>query len=261
MGSKRINKGLGTQAIERAIAVLREISASGQRGVRLSDIARRCELHTSTAHRILSSLVQEGLVRQQPGSPLYRPGATLFEFGLSFSDRSDLQYAVRSKLATLAAQTNSIGFLIFRSGDNFICGMRVGGAGIDVCGFPGHRLPLVMSSGGAAMLLALPGAEATVTISRNIANLSNCSDIRIQSIHRMLQRSSSEGFGVSAGNILPGLNSFGVPLRDASGTPFAAISLTGPARMLPLERRTEIRDLLQEAAEGLGTAAVSSIPH
>ncbi|TAL05035.1 MAG: transcriptional regulator, partial [Chloroflexota bacterium] len=163
------------------------------------------------------------------------------------------------RLVTLARQTSGVAYLFFRSGDDFICAARVGTAKLEARAltiFPGTRRPLVLAAGGAAILIALPEAEARAIIRRNLANLAGYSEASIPGIHRMMQRSFDEGFAVNLGDILPGVNAFGLALRDATGAPFASIALAGPARVLPLERLDEIRRLLQATAEGLQAAPV-----
>jgi DNA-binding IclR family transcriptional regulator len=256
MGEKKSAPRSGTQTIKRAVELLREISARGHLGWQLSELAERCDLRRSTAHRMLKCLVDEGLVRQRAGDRHYIPGPTLFELGLSLPERGDLQYAARTRLAALARRTGGIAFFYVRSGDDFVCAARIGATDLNTRIYPGMRRPLVMSAGGAAMLTSLSQMEARETIQRNMSHLDDfgISEARVQSIRLMLRRSFEEGFGISAGNIVRGVNAFGLPLCDASGTPFASITLAGPARAFPLERRSEIRHLLQDAAEGLRAA-------
>jgi len=254
-GERNSDERSGTQSVERAVGLLREISARGQFGWQLSDLSKQCGLNMSTAHRILTCLVQEGLVKQRPGGRRYLPGPLLYELGLSaLPERWDLQHAARSRLSALAGETSGVAFLFFRSGDDFVCGARVGKAELRAPVFPGTRLPLVLSSGGAAMLLALPEPEALATVERNLAHLADYSEVRIQAIRHMLDSSFAEGFGVNVGDIIPGVNAFGLPLCDAMGSPFAAIAVAGPAQAFPPERRTEIYHLLEEAAIGLRAA-------
>ena len=104
------------------------------------------------------------------------------------------------------------------------------------------------------MLLALPQPEALATVDRNMSHLADYSESRVRAIHRMLDRSFAEGYGVNAGDIIPGVNAFGLPLCDATGSPFAAISLAGSAQAFPLARRSEIHHRLEEAAIGLRAA-------
>jgi DNA-binding IclR family transcriptional regulator len=249
----------GTQTIERAAMLLREVSAGGHSGVALSDLASRCGLRKSTVHRILMCLVRERLVKQRPDDRHYLLGPLLFELGLSANpDRGELQHAARSKLTQLAKETSGVAFLYFRSGDHFVCAVRVGTARLEAKGltiFPGTRRPLLLAAGGVAMLLGLPKEEAAEVMDRNFAELSEYSDASVDGIRQMLKRSFAEGFASNAGEILPRANGFGYPLLDRLGMPFAAIAVGIPERTFPFEHRAEIRERLQVTAKGLQAAS------
>ncbi len=253
------DKRSGTQTIERAVALLREICLSGHSGGQLSEIAARCGLSKSTAHRILTCLARERLVRQCPDDRHYLAGPMLFELGVSaLPERAEFQHSIRSRLWALAKQTSGVAFLSYRSGDDFVCAMRAGTARClakNLPVFPGTRRPLVLGAGGVAILLALPKEEAIEIAERNIANLKGCSDASVEGLRHMIAYSRQKGFAVNAGDIHPGLNAFSLALRNQSGEPFASIALAGPAGDLPLDRLDEYRDLLHATAKGLPSAA------
>lgn len=255
MSIEATEKRSGTQTIERAVALLREIALSGPSGGKLSDIAARCDLRKSTAHRMLTCLIRENLVQRRPDDRRYMLGSMLFELGVSAQpERAMFLNTARSRLSTLAKQTNGVAFLFFRSGDDFVCAQRVGFARLQARGltiFPGTRRPLVTAAGGVAFLTAIPFKEAMRIIKRNYANLSKYNDASIEGITRMLNHSTEIAFAVNAGEILSGVNEYGLALRDRSGNPFASISLAGHDQDLPIEKLDEYRCILEEAATGL----------
>jgi len=254
---KRANGGRdsdrsGTQSIERAVTLLREISARGDFGWQLSDLAARCQLGKSTAHRMLVCLVRERLVRQRPSDRHYMPGPMLFELGLSVPGFGELQHKARLRLTALAKRTGGVGFLFFRSGDDFVCALRVGDTDVKAfTGFPGSRKPLVASAGGAAILRALPLAEARAIIRRNLSRLPKGRKDRVRAIRSMLKRTHAAGLGVNAGDLLPGVNAYGLALLDTEGRPFASIMLGAAEHVLPLSRLPEIKRSLEAVAEEL----------
>ncbi|MBW8753738.1 MAG: helix-turn-helix domain-containing protein [Sphingomonadales bacterium] len=245
----------GTQAVERAIHILREVASRGHLGWQLSDLAARCGLSKTTAHRLLTCLVRERMVRQQPGGNLYLPGPMLFELGLAaLPERGELQYVARNRLASLARQTAAVAFLFFRSGDDLVCAVRVGTARLEAKALailPGTRKPLVVAAGGVAILMAMPAMEARLTIDRNFANLEDYTASEVAGMRRMLERSFAEGLAVSAGDVLPRVHAVGLPLRDASGAAYGAIAIAGPARRLPLDRAAEFARMLKAIADEL----------
>ena len=228
----------GTQSIERATSLLREIASRPKVGWQLADLAARSNLGRSTAHRMLACLVRERMVTQRSSDRHYLPGPMLFELGLALPEYGELQHAARSRLATLAKRLGGCAFMHFRSGDDFVCAVR---AGVEVKAttvFPGTRRPLVLSSGGVAILLALPVPEARATIRRNYAVLTDASRARRKAIREMLYRAHAEGFAINAGHLTPGMNGFGLAVRDSSEAPVAAIGIVGPERLLPARQPT-----------------------
>jgi DNA-binding IclR family transcriptional regulator len=244
----------GTQTIERAAALMRTVAMIGHEGASLSELAQRCGLTKSTAHRLLRALVREGLIRQR-SDRRFAPGAMLFELGLSaLPERSELQHAARGRLSQLARETNGTAFLAFRSRDEAVYALRVGSARLNankLSIFPGTRRPLVLAAGGLAILAAIDRDEAEETIARNMEALKNYPGVPPDGVRRMVDRSFREGFGINLGDYFPGLYGFGVALRDSSGAPFAAIAVGASAEVMPAERAPEYRRALESAASDL----------
>src|SRR5258707_14817577 len=73
------------QSLERAAAMLR-LLAGGERQLGLSDIASSLGLAKGTAHGILRTLQQEGLVEQDAASGRYQLRAELLRLGTTYPD-------------------------------------------------------------------------------------------------------------------------------------------------------------------------------
>jgi DNA-binding IclR family transcriptional regulator len=245
----------GTQSLERAVCLLRELSLSGHSGAKLSELAARSGLRASTAHRILACLTQARLVRQSADDRHYMLGPLLFELGISASpERADFQHVMRNRLWALARDISAVGFLFYRSDDDFVCAVRAGTAKCkakDTPVFPGTRRQLSLGAGGIAILLALGQEEALAVVERNRARVDNSFAPAIERVRHLIRHSESRSFVANAGDILPGVNAFSLALRNQAGEPFAAISIAGPARDFPLERVDHYRDLLHAMAQDL----------
>jgi DNA-binding IclR family transcriptional regulator len=245
----------GTQTIERAVGLLRYIATHHHIGCRLSTLATDCDLRKSTAHRILACLIREGLVLQRPSDRRYVLGPMLFELGLSATpERLEIQHAARIKLTELARRTQSIAKLFFRSGDDFVCSVRVGDARLaakDLVVYPGSRRPLCYAAGGAAILMALPRREAFQILRRNLACLHDYTNASRSGIVRMMRRSLREGIAINEGQVTAGINGIGVALCHANGEPFGSISIAGREDIVTIDRLDEYRELLEETARQL----------
>lgn len=122
----KLRQRSGTQSIERAVQLLKELAARGEFGRRLFDLATHCELDRGTTHRILACLVRERLVQQHPTSRRYVPGPLLFELGLSLPAYATFQAACSVPLHRVAKRLGGASLLYLRSGSEFVCAARAG---------------------------------------------------------------------------------------------------------------------------------------
>ena len=185
---------------------------------------------------MLMCLVRERLVKQRPNDRHYLPGPMLFELGLSLPELGALQNKAKTWLAALAKRRPSAAFLFFRSGDDFVCAEREGSTDLKALTiFPGIA-PAARHLGGrrrhAAPIYSVPEARATAR--RNLVSLTGYDRARLRAIRSMLERTHAERFAINAGDILPGVNEYGLALLDADGEPFASIVLAGLDRALPV---------------------------
>src|SRR5688500_12829590 len=101
----------GTQSSERAVVLLKELSARGTFGWRLSDLAAHCNLDKGTARRILSCLQHERLVQRRESDRHYLPGPLLFELSLTLAPLAEFQAACQPPLARVARRTPAVASL------------------------------------------------------------------------------------------------------------------------------------------------------
>jgi DNA-binding IclR family transcriptional regulator len=114
----RVNKApSGTQSIQRAARLLRELAARNRQGMRLIDIAQSSGLQRPTVHRMLKCLTAENLVSQDPQSRRYFLGPLVFELGITAGPRFNIRDLCSDALDRIAAETGDTVFLTIRSGD------------------------------------------------------------------------------------------------------------------------------------------------
>jgi DNA-binding IclR family transcriptional regulator len=89
----------------RNAARLLKVFRSREADLGVSELARRLGLGKSTVHRMLTTLVAEGLIEQNPRTGGYRLGIVMFELGQAVRVHMDLHAAVGPVLGELRAQT------------------------------------------------------------------------------------------------------------------------------------------------------------
>lgn len=251
----------GTQLIDRGTALLRRIAQRGQGGGALTDLARRCEIDKGTAHRILAGLVRQRLVVQDPVTRAYRLGPLLFELGLGRNDLHAFQRACEKPLDQLAQRLGCMSYVYLRSGTDVVIAAQSGRKSVKaLMGHIGTRRPMLLTAGGAAMLMGMPQDEAEAIILENVAELeSTGSSPRAEAGLRILERSRQLGYGLSEGHIAPHTTVAAVALRERGGRVFAALNAGGPTDQFPADEMPRVELALRETGALLEEAAAQCL--
>lgn len=220
----------GAQAIARAAALLRLVTASGGDGAPLHDLARSSGLTRSTTHRLLSALRAEGLVDRDEASAHWMPGPELFLMGTVAAARYDVAAIARDIVRSLAVKTEESAFLSVRRADETVCLVREEGS------FPirsfvlseGVRFPLGVASAGLAILAFLPDHDVDAYLERHPELEQDWGATHgPRPLRTRLAETKERGYAVNPGLIVEGSWGLGAAVFDRSGRPEWALSLTG----------------------------------
>jgi DNA-binding IclR family transcriptional regulator len=236
----------GTQSIERALLLLREIAAHNRGGSRLLDLATRTSLQRPTVHRMLKCLAAENMVQQDGDSHRYYLGSMVFELGLTATPRFNLREMCHPALARIAEATGDTVFLTQRSGLDAVCLDRREGT------FPiktftlevGMRRPLGVGTGSLAILSALPEEEIEQVVDANNVRLPEYG-LNGGTLLTQVKRAQKLGFAMREMPGLAGVRSVGQALRNQGGVPFAALSVSTISSRMSEKRAAEIATLLK----------------
>lgn len=256
-----VSKRTGTNSIERAILLLKEIATHGSFGWGLGELAERCGLDRGTTHRILACLVRERMVQQNKSNRQYLPGPLIFELGLAIPAYLKFQAACRPVVARLAKRFDAACVFYLRSGTDWVCAVRAGPA---VYGGTileeGTRRPLLSSVGGAAILIALPSKEAEQIVRKNKWQMRQRDEASIKLLENMLRRSRRLGYAFNKSEVSKAVHSFGVPVRYADDQVFAALAVGGRSKDFPASRTQDVISALQSEAKKIERAARQALP-
>jgi len=250
----------GAQAIARAAALLRLVTASGGDGAPLHDLARSSGLTRSTTHRLLSALRAEGLVDRDEASAHWMPGPELFLMGTVAAARYDVAAIARDIVRSLAVKTEESAFLSVRRGDETVCLVREEGS------FPirsfvlseGVRFPLGVASAGLAILSFLPQGDVDAYLGRHPDLSARWGDVHdAASLQHRIRDTRDRGYAVNPGLIVPGSWGLGAAVFDHAGQPAWALSLTGVEFRFGADRLPELGRLLLAHAHQLTTRVQS----
>jgi DNA-binding IclR family transcriptional regulator len=236
----------GTQSIERALTLMREIAAHNRTGSRLLDLASRTGLQRPTVHRMLKCLTVEDMVQQDPETHRYFLGPMVFELGLTAAPRFNLREICHPAMGRIADATGDTVFLTQRSGLDSVCVDRQEGT------FPiktftleiGMRRPLGVGTGSLAILSALSDEEVKHVISSITPRLPEYG-LTPTSLLAQVKRAQKLGFAVREMPSLAGVRSVGQAIHNQSGVAFAGLSVSAISSRMNEKRVTELATLLR----------------
>ena len=240
------------KTVERAASLLRILAAQSTDGGRLSDVARAASLGKSTAHRLLSALVDVGFAAQEAATQRYHLGFELVRLGQSARGYEIVELA-RPALQELAALTEDTVFASIREGAEAVCVDRQVGAfpirtlTLDV----GDRRPLGVGAGSLALLAALPEAERQEVVAANETRLANYPGFDRSALLAFAAEAALRGFALNEGRIVPGMCGVGVAIRDRHGTVYGALSAAAIKERMGPDRIATVAGHLRVRADAL----------
>ncbi|WP_328379782.1 IclR family transcriptional regulator [Streptomyces sp. NBC_00440] len=246
----------GTQAIDRAMAVLRLlIEADGD--VQVTEIIQRLGLTPGTAHRVVGALAAEGFLSRNPVTDGYYLGSTAILLGQAAQRALGTDRAL-PLLQQLNAETNESVNLAVRDGEESVVVMRVPSPlPLRFEQHPGAHFPLYSTASGKALmsfaehpgdyLSSLP-AELRAVTAHTIGSRERFAE--------ELELTRERGYSIDNEENVEGVRCIGAPVLDARGYAHAAVVVQVPSVRLP---DTRIRELAPRVVE-IATEVARVVP-
>ncbi|MBI3977784.1 MAG: IclR family transcriptional regulator [Chloroflexi bacterium] len=242
------------QTVGRALDILLCFSAD-QPELSATELAQRLGLHKSTAHRIASYLAARGFLLQDRSTARFRPGLKLVELGSLALRQMDLRREGRPHLVALVDRTEETAFLAVRDGDVAVyLDVVESRRALVLTAYPGRRVALHSSATGKALLAHLSEPEIDGIIrSTGLPRYTAKTLADVAALKADLTATRARGYSVDDEETQEGSAGVGAPIRDASGTVAASISVGAPPARL-WGRRPEIAAAVKEAARAISRA-------
>lgn len=243
------NSAQGSQTVARAIGLLRLVSSRAKEGMRVQEIVDAGELSRPTVHRLLSELVECGLLMRSSERRFFL-GQFAYELGISAASHFHLKDICAPFLDAVAQETGDTAFLVARSGADSFCLDRKSGS------FPvkvftveiGSRQPLGVGAAGLALLSWLPEAAFTQVMERNAPQLSKYAGLSLERLSEAVVNAREKGYSKISDFAVAGVSGVGVPVLDFTGAPVVALSVaTVTARMTSGHEERVVRVLKAES--------------
>lgn len=242
-----------SQTVERALRLLRSFTLDNPEW-NLTDLSEANGLTVPTTHRLLSTLVAEGFLIQRPRTKTYAAGPAVMRLAGAFLRRNDLLDVMRpqmEELRKLSGETVSLHWMVHRERLRVL--ELVSHHPLHMATGVGHTNPLHSGAAGKALLAFLPEAERNEYLSE--ASASGHLRQPLDELESELEQCQLDGYATSEGEVLHGVFSIATVIRDTSGYPVAALSVTGPDGRFTADKMMGIVPQLNAAAK-VGEAAL-----
>ncbi len=216
------------RSVARAVRILRTFSPE-RRHLPLADIARAAELDSGTTRRILVTLRDEGLVRQDETDGTYCLALDLLRLAGAVPEGTSLRELTESRLMRLARDTGATVFLSVLRGREAICLARYHGeAAVQVRWWSvGGGLPLNCGAGPKVLLAHMEPAERDAFLAGPMTQLTSNSVTDPAILRDEVARIQADDWALTQDDVAAGLSALAVPLRNGDGAVLAAISIGG----------------------------------
>ena len=243
----------GTGALEKALDVLEAIGAA-PRGVTQVELASRLALPKSTLYRILSSLVDRGMIRRDPVHKVYRLGFRYLELVRNAYLMPDLVAVASFELRALRDLTGETSYLAVLDGNQVRSLERCDGAhSTRSAAVLGQSKPVYCTGQGKAILAAMDEASRDAIIKGlTLTPLTELTITDRRRLHTELQITRARGYAIDDEEIVMGVRCVAAAIRDNAGTVRGALSVAGPAYRLTMARLELLGPELSEAARRVG---------
>lgn len=239
--------------LEKATQIL-DVVAESPDAATLTSIAHRLGQPRSSTHRLLSELVQLGLLFRA-GAANYAPGPRLVRWGEAASGGSDLVRLSKGAMVRLRDDVGESVHLYVRQRDRRVCVSAVEG-NFELRHFTevGKPLPLSVGASGKLLLAFADAATRSQELRRVAAAPLSPRAPTLDELTGQLEEILRTDWAMSFGEREEGLAAAAVPIRDQSGTVNAALAISGPTARLTAERFEALQPQLSATADDISAA-------
>ena len=243
----------GRQSVKSLFKMLEVLEAFSATEPELSvvEIARRAGLPRTTVHRIVDSLRTVGFLEQDASRDRYRLGLKLFGLGGSALMNLPLYREAPPFVDTLAKLSGEDVHLCIFDGAQMVFVNRRS----QIAARPHNTIvtmeasPCHSTSVGKAALAFQGEVVIDRVIRAGLPRFTPNTIVEPKKLKVELAAIRSRGYSIDECEHEPELRCVGAPIRNSAGRVFAAISASGPARRVTVERVPELAKIVMTHAE------------
>lgn len=239
------------KSLRKAIRILECFSLQEPR-LSLSEIARRAELPLSTAHRILATLREAGLVDQEGERDLYRLGLKLLELGSVVLANMELHREALPFIEELSRESGETVHLGVFDGSQVVSIEKMDSPhGLASQVTIGKGAPAYCTAVGKALLAFQPEDVLEHVCRLGLTRYTPQTITDPKRLRQEMARVRTLGYAVDDREHQPDVRCVAAPIRNYTGRVIASMSVSGPATRIPKERIPTLAARVREVAAKL----------
>ena len=236
------------QSVDRAVRILEMLARDGEMTV--GAVAAELEVHSSTASRLIDTLVARDLLERSTGSGTVRLAAGLLRLAGATAAQLDLTTEAQPVCDALAAEVGETTNVAVLSGEVAInvCQAR-GTSSVSMRNWVGQHTVLHATASGKVLLAHLESHHRRRLLRpplQRFTDATRCTGEHLRPELTMIRR---QGWAQSVEEYEAGLNAVAAPVRGHDGAVIAALSAAGPTYRLSPERLPAVAETVVAAAD------------
>jgi IclR family acetate operon transcriptional repressor len=242
-------KSEAAKTVRRALEILNLLSTAGG-PIGVIELSKELQASQSTVYRILSTLLAEGYVAQDPQTDKYALGLQALVPAGSVLNHLEVRKQALAALERLAHETQcNANLAVFHRGAVLYVGRIDGPKSARMYTVLGRLAPAHATALGKAMLAFLPEADVeTITGAGPLKSLTPRTVTDPDLLRQDLARTRARGYATDREEFIEGICCVAVPIRGINGRIEGAMSVSGSAFQVRPDTEEALASRLQDIA-------------
>jgi DNA-binding IclR family transcriptional regulator len=250
----------GTAAFSKFMSVL-QLVADDPGQLTLTQLYKKTTFPRGTTHRIVSALIQEGLIAEDLRTECLELGPRLMTLASQAWDRFDLRLIAREDIRALRDATGETVHLAVPSGLEMVYVDKLESLqAVSMRSRIGTRIKLHSTSVGKAYLAALEPSERDALLKAiDYRPATPHTILTRRELERDLKETAERGYSIDREETELDIICFGCAIRGAAGKPVGCLSITIPKYRLTEAVAAACRDGIMDCARRI-SARIVTVP-
>ncbi|WP_170486364.1 IclR family transcriptional regulator [Ruegeria sp. THAF57] len=220
-------------ALDRGIRVL--IYIADTRSTTLAEISKVTQIPPATAHRLLTTLQQRGMVTHDVEQGKWRIGPQAYRIGSTFEEGSNLLEVAPPVMRVLSEETGETANLAIEEGGQLLYLTQVESDNPIRASFKNGTAAFFHTSGVGKAIMAFMDKDELESILTPLTLVSQTpnSITDIKELQEELRKSRHRGWTLDDEERFPGMRCIAAPVFDSLGKVVAGVSISGPITRFP----------------------------